>query len=235
LVAVHCTHGYNRTGFLISWYLMTKRGFNPFEAVEEFRRCRPPGMYRQNYVDQLFQLWNGDAESKASLPPVPEVEIPPWTISNNNNARTNNVKDVQVQGETSSSRRTRFDGLRSNSHSQQQQHQSGRYRSRNRPSRWEPYAQPLPQAQINNYHHQAPSQFYTEDYTVDNFNFNSPYAGDPGQWTNRYYNNNSNPYHGPIPNNMAFENGGIPRRHGQPQYQHPPMRHRYDGHQSLHK
>lgn len=39
-IAVHCTHGFNRTGFLIVSYLVEKMDFSLEVALEEFAKVR---------------------------------------------------------------------------------------------------------------------------------------------------------------------------------------------------
>ncbi|XP_056260076.1 RNA/RNP complex-1-interacting phosphatase [Seriola aureovittata] len=53
LIGVHCTHGLNRTGYLICRYLIDVDGMDPKEAVELFNSSRGHDMERQNYLDDL--------------------------------------------------------------------------------------------------------------------------------------------------------------------------------------
>lgn len=55
-IAVHCTHGFNRTGYLICSYLIRYRRYTAEEAVMEFAKHREPGIYRQNYVNCLYTM-----------------------------------------------------------------------------------------------------------------------------------------------------------------------------------
>eukprot|EP01059_Diplonema_ambulator_P013292 TRINITY_DN23821_c0_g1_i1.p1 TRINITY_DN23821_c0_g1~~TRINITY_DN23821_c0_g1_i1.p1 ORF type:complete len:385 (+),score=29.18 TRINITY_DN23821_c0_g1_i1:88-1242(+) len=59
VVVVHCTHGINRTGFMICYYLSTVLGVPPAEALMRFHRARPPGMLKAAYVDMLYYLFGG--------------------------------------------------------------------------------------------------------------------------------------------------------------------------------
>lgn len=54
LVGVHCHYGYNRTGFLIVCYLIEQLGFGVQDAIDEFNRCRPPGIRHGHFIDTLF-------------------------------------------------------------------------------------------------------------------------------------------------------------------------------------
>ena len=53
-IAVHCTHGFNRTGFLIAAYLITTKDWSPEAAVAAFSRARPPGIYKGDYLQVRF-------------------------------------------------------------------------------------------------------------------------------------------------------------------------------------
>ncbi|XP_019119128.1 RNA/RNP complex-1-interacting phosphatase [Larimichthys crocea] len=53
LIGVHCTHGLNRTGYLICRYLIDVDGMDPKEAVELFNSSRGHAIERENYLDDL--------------------------------------------------------------------------------------------------------------------------------------------------------------------------------------
>ncbi|XP_068958911.1 RNA/RNP complex-1-interacting phosphatase isoform X1 [Petaurus breviceps papuanus] len=53
LIGVHCTHGLNRTGYLVCRYLIDVQGMKPNDAIELFNRCRGHAIERQNYIDDL--------------------------------------------------------------------------------------------------------------------------------------------------------------------------------------
>ncbi|KAM7392384.1 hypothetical protein PAMA_007480 [Pampus argenteus] len=53
LIGVHCTHGLNRTGYLICRYLIDVDGMDPEEAVELFNSSRGHDIERQNYLEDL--------------------------------------------------------------------------------------------------------------------------------------------------------------------------------------
>ena len=53
-IGVHCHYGFNRTGFFVVCYLVEKRGYKLQEAIEEFRRARPPGIRHDHFIDTLF-------------------------------------------------------------------------------------------------------------------------------------------------------------------------------------
>nr|XP_056716084.1 RNA/RNP complex-1-interacting phosphatase [Euleptes europaea] len=53
LIGVHCTHGLNRTGYLVCRYLIDVEGMDPNMAIELFNRCRGHSIERKNYIDAL--------------------------------------------------------------------------------------------------------------------------------------------------------------------------------------
>ncbi|XP_066570503.1 RNA/RNP complex-1-interacting phosphatase [Amia ocellicauda] len=53
LIGVHCTHGVNRTGYLVCRYLIDVDGMDPKVAVELFSRARGHPIERQNYIHDL--------------------------------------------------------------------------------------------------------------------------------------------------------------------------------------
>lgn len=54
LIGVHCTHGLNRTGYLVCRYLIDVEGMIPSKAVALFNRSRGHRIERKNYLDDLF-------------------------------------------------------------------------------------------------------------------------------------------------------------------------------------
>ncbi|XP_041360929.1 mRNA-capping enzyme-like [Gigantopelta aegis] len=70
VVGIHCTHGFNRTGFLLVAYLVEKQSWSLEAAVRAFAQCRPPGIYKQDYLNELFSRY-GDKEDTPAAPPLP--------------------------------------------------------------------------------------------------------------------------------------------------------------------
>lgn len=71
LIAVHCTHGFNRTGFLIVSYMVERMDYALDAALMEFSRMRPPGIYKQDYIKELYERFD-DVEDMLSAPPRPD-------------------------------------------------------------------------------------------------------------------------------------------------------------------
>lgn len=53
LIGVHCTHGLNRTGYLVCRYLIDVDGVDPLEAIELFNCSRGHAIERKNYLEDL--------------------------------------------------------------------------------------------------------------------------------------------------------------------------------------
>ncbi|XP_064846702.1 mRNA-capping enzyme [Oncorhynchus masou masou] len=71
LIGVHCTHGFNRTGFLICAYLVEKLDWSVEAAVAAFAQARAPGIYKGDYLKELFRRY-GDVEDAPAAPALPE-------------------------------------------------------------------------------------------------------------------------------------------------------------------
>ena len=56
LIGVHCTHGVNRTGYLICRYLIQKLKWDPEEAIQKFAEYRGHPIERPNYLESLKNL-----------------------------------------------------------------------------------------------------------------------------------------------------------------------------------
>uniref|UniRef100_UPI00398EF37E RNA/RNP complex-1-interacting phosphatase-like n=1 Tax=Pristiophorus japonicus TaxID=55135 RepID=UPI00398EF37E len=64
LVGVHCTHGVNRTGYLICRYLIDVDGMEPRAAIDLFNKSRGYPIERQNYIQDLL---NGPRRSNKGI------------------------------------------------------------------------------------------------------------------------------------------------------------------------
>jgi len=70
---MHCTHGFNRTGFLIVAYLVEEDSYGLDVALQEFRLARPDGIYKQDYLAELTARY-GDGDELDDVP----VGRPAW-------------------------------------------------------------------------------------------------------------------------------------------------------------
>lgn len=53
VIGVHCTHGLNRTGYLICRFMIEKKGVDPEEAIQRFDKARGHKQERLNYLNHL--------------------------------------------------------------------------------------------------------------------------------------------------------------------------------------
>lgn len=83
-VLVHCTHGHNRTGFMIVHYLMRSRPMmSVTQALKMFSDARPPGIYKPDYIDALYSFYHEIKPESAICPQTPE-----WKMSENEPPRS---------------------------------------------------------------------------------------------------------------------------------------------------
>ncbi|XP_045584174.1 mRNA-capping enzyme [Procambarus clarkii] len=73
IIAVHCTHGFNRTGYLIASYFIIKEDWGIDLALNEFSKAREPGIYKGDYIRALYERCGDDVND---APPPPE--LPDW-------------------------------------------------------------------------------------------------------------------------------------------------------------
>lgn len=66
IVGVHCTHGFNRTGFLIVSYMVEKMDCSVEAALMAFAQSRPPGIYKEDYIKELFRRYEDEDDAPAA-------------------------------------------------------------------------------------------------------------------------------------------------------------------------
>ncbi|KAL1520285.1 hypothetical protein AB1Y20_023751 [Prymnesium parvum] len=71
VVVIHCTHGLNRTGYIVVRALVELHSYSLIDALDAFGKLRPPGLWRGEYVHALHQRYQGP---RPQLPPPPEWE-----------------------------------------------------------------------------------------------------------------------------------------------------------------
>ncbi|XVE61593.1 hypothetical protein DITRI_Ditri06bG0053000 [Diplodiscus trichospermus] len=71
-ILVHCTHGHNRTGYMIVHYLMRSQSMSVTQAINIFSEARPPGIYKPDYIDALYTFYHERRPEKVVCPPTPE-------------------------------------------------------------------------------------------------------------------------------------------------------------------
>jgi len=76
-ILVHCTHGHNRTGFMIIHYLMRTHVSCVAEAISIFAQRRPPGIYKRDYIEALYSFYHEVPDNMMiACPPTPEWKRP---------------------------------------------------------------------------------------------------------------------------------------------------------------
>ncbi|KAG8374389.1 hypothetical protein BUALT_Bualt11G0126800 [Buddleja alternifolia] len=71
-ILVHCTHGHNRTGYMIVHYLMRTLPISVTQAIKIFADARPPGIYKADYVDALYNFYHEKKPDMVVCPQTPE-------------------------------------------------------------------------------------------------------------------------------------------------------------------
>jgi len=65
MIGVHCTHGLNRTGYLICRYMVEKMGLDPGEAIQAFDIARGHKQERENYLEHIrTRAWESETGNK---------------------------------------------------------------------------------------------------------------------------------------------------------------------------
>lgn len=72
IIGVHCTHGFNRTGFLIASYMVEKMDCSVEAALLAFAKMRPPGIYKDDYIKELFKRYEDEEDA------FPAPQLPDW-------------------------------------------------------------------------------------------------------------------------------------------------------------
>ncbi|XP_058212930.1 uncharacterized protein LOC131324813 [Rhododendron vialii] len=75
-ILVHCTHGHNRTGYMIVHYLMRTLSISVTQAIKLFADVRPPGIYKPDYIDALYNFYHERKPEMVVCPPTPEWKRP---------------------------------------------------------------------------------------------------------------------------------------------------------------
>lgn len=81
VIGVHCTHGFNRSGFMIVSYLVEQYDFCLDSAIVEFTKARFPGIYKEDYVKKLCEIYSMDRED---VPPITS-NLPSWVTDKDSN------------------------------------------------------------------------------------------------------------------------------------------------------
>lgn len=86
MIALHCTHGFNRTGFLIAAALVELFNWDAESAINEFARARPNGIYKDDYLQEFFGRFDSFWKPEDPLPVEPPGR-PSWENGPDNDLR----------------------------------------------------------------------------------------------------------------------------------------------------
>ncbi|OMO96009.1 hypothetical protein COLO4_15555 [Corchorus olitorius] len=110
-VLVHCTHGHNRTGFMIVHLLMRSQPLiSVSQAIEIFAQARPPGIYKPDYIDALYSFYNETKPGIFACPPLPQWKANSPELNFNGNHNLDDVS-VSVADQSASAAMTNHDVL----------------------------------------------------------------------------------------------------------------------------
>jgi len=76
IVVVHCTHGFNRTGYIICLFLFFHLGFTMTSALGTFSEVRQGGIYREQIVNEMYDIAADNDSEEDRSHPLPE--LPHW-------------------------------------------------------------------------------------------------------------------------------------------------------------
>ncbi|XP_073221868.1 uncharacterized protein [Cicer arietinum] len=97
-ILVHCTHGHNRTGYMIIHYLMRTMSMSVTQAIKIFSDARPPGIYKPEYIDSLYKFYHEKKPEMIVCPPTPEWKRTPELVDLNGEAAPDNDDDDDDDG-----------------------------------------------------------------------------------------------------------------------------------------
>ncbi|CAF1324113.1 unnamed protein product [Adineta steineri] len=89
IIGIHCTHGFNRTGFLICAYLCRVDDMSIDAAIDMFSKARPPGIYKQDYLDELLKKFGDESPGAIAAPPRPD-----WCLTNSDDEDEPNERPI---------------------------------------------------------------------------------------------------------------------------------------------
>ncbi|RVE54223.1 hypothetical protein evm_001050, partial [Chilo suppressalis] len=117
LIGVHCTHGLNRTGYMVCRYMRDRMGFDAKDAIHKFEIARGYKIERDNYIAHLIGL----------KPPPPDLGsttkiVPKSPTCDDHHLKSSHYNDRRKNGE--SERKSRRDEW---SEDNEDSYHSGRY------------------------------------------------------------------------------------------------------------
>ncbi|KAI9913861.1 hypothetical protein PsorP6_006449 [Peronosclerospora sorghi] len=103
-IAIHCTHGLNRTGYLVVTYLVQRLNYSVTAALDAFRMARPPGLIKHMYIEDLYrQLGSKEA---MQLP-----ELPSWASAKYSKKVTEEKRDTSKKKRSKPRKRRKVEAV----------------------------------------------------------------------------------------------------------------------------
>ncbi|VDM48931.1 unnamed protein product [Toxocara canis] len=96
LIGVHCTHGLNRTGYMICRYLVEVEGWDPKTAIEQFELSRGYKIERMQYVTSLYESCRPGCKSYMAVSYRGKPSSSPCTIETIESEFVATVFDVYI-------------------------------------------------------------------------------------------------------------------------------------------
>ena len=71
IICVHCTHGFNRSGFMIVSFLCNVKQLDLETSINTFAKARAPGIYKEDYLTDLCKRY-GNGTQRFVTPQLPD-------------------------------------------------------------------------------------------------------------------------------------------------------------------
>ena len=118
IIGIHCTHGFNRSGFMLVSFLVEKYDWELGAALLKFAEVRPPGIYKKDYIEELYRRYD-DVEYLPQPPPLPdwcfeesdeEYELTFDNKSDKNTGNDDNENEEEYENDEDNEDKTNDDG-----------------------------------------------------------------------------------------------------------------------------
>uniref|UniRef100_A0A914ZVZ0 RNA/RNP complex-1-interacting phosphatase n=1 Tax=Parascaris univalens TaxID=6257 RepID=A0A914ZVZ0_PARUN len=96
LIGVHCTHGINRTGYMICRYLVEVEGWDPKIAIQQFELSRGHKIERAQYMNSLYENCQQGCKSFMAVSDHGKALLPLGALEATEESRGFKAKDSRV-------------------------------------------------------------------------------------------------------------------------------------------
>ncbi|XP_034480032.1 RNA/RNP complex-1-interacting phosphatase homolog [Drosophila innubila] len=191
LIGVHCTHGVNRTGYLICYFMITQMNMSPKLAIQTFADARGHKIERENYTSSLLQLMQlrkrrNDSDNSQHVEGK-RTKLPRHRHQDEQRSERSegNWRQDQHSWQQQLQQQVELDNRRKQKLHQQEEHQNRRQQQEQRHQRYN---------QDRHYGHddrsqQRPHRRWQDNERQESFNrkdnYNISYNQKPGNWQTR--------------------------------------------------